>query len=54
MSRRQLTELPVFACPLGVALDVGDGVVKERQLRIAWALWQNDESRVQLGVCIVP
>jgi len=35
----------------GVVLDVGDRIIKERELSIAWALWQNDQSRMQLGVC---
>lgn len=39
-----------FAGLRGVALDVGDGMAKERELSVAWALWQDDEPRVQLGV----
>lgn len=43
-----------FAGLRGVKLDVGDRVAKERQLSVAWALWQDDEPCVQLGVRAEP
>lgn len=39
-----------FAGFRGAALDVSDGIAKEQELSVAWALWQDDESRVQFGV----
>lgn len=39
-----------FAGLTGMVLDVGDRIIKERALSVAWALWQDDESRMQLCV----
>lgn len=39
-----------FAGLRSVTLYVGDGIAKERELSVAWALRQDDEPRVQLGV----